>query len=147
MDVLQPYFPGPNTNGSQFFLCTVKTPWLDGKHCVFGQVVDGFSVVKAMEACGSRSGETSQDVMIADCGIVASASAPSAQWHHKGNNQNQSRTVKRWSKTSHISLATLNDSKVLRHIALRRRSTFGGRPYAMYCQAFRMHSSHTFLKV
>jgi len=61
---------GPNTNGSQFFICTAATPFLDGKHCVFGQVVDGFSVVKAMEACGSRSGETAFDVMIADCGVL-----------------------------------------------------------------------------
>mmetsp|Transcript_27565 Transcript_27565/g.49160 ORF Transcript_27565/g.49160 Transcript_27565/m.49160 type:complete len:289 (-) Transcript_27565:134-1000(-) len=59
---------GPNTNGSQFFLCTAQTSWLDGKHCVFGQVVEGYNVVKACEACGSRSGETEFDVMIADCG-------------------------------------------------------------------------------
>ena len=61
---------GPNTNGSQFFICTVATPFLDGKHCVFGQVVDGFSVVKAIEAVGSRSGETAFDVMIADSGVL-----------------------------------------------------------------------------
>ncbi|EIE25709.1 hypothetical protein COCSUDRAFT_12651 [Coccomyxa subellipsoidea C-169] len=65
---------GPNTNGSQFFLCTVPTPWLDGKHVVFGQVVEGYEVVKAAEACGSRSGQTSFDVVIGDCGIVAAAS-------------------------------------------------------------------------
>mmetsp|Transcript_39579 Transcript_39579/g.54961 ORF Transcript_39579/g.54961 Transcript_39579/m.54961 type:complete len:282 (-) Transcript_39579:410-1255(-) len=68
---------GPNTNGSQFFLCTVATPWLDGKHVVFGQVVEGMSVVKAIEALGSRSGDTSADVMIGDCGeIKASIEAP-----------------------------------------------------------------------
>merc|ERR1711862_362823 len=59
---------GPNTNGSQFFLCTVKTDWLDGKHCVFGSVVDGMDVVKKVEAVGSQSGKTSQPVVIADCG-------------------------------------------------------------------------------
>ena len=61
---------GPNTNGSQFFLCTVPTGFLDGKHVVFGQVVDGYNVVKAVEACGSRGGDTSYDVMIADCGVL-----------------------------------------------------------------------------
>ncbi len=62
---------GPNTNGSQFFLCTVKTAWLDGKHVVFGQVTEGMDVVKAIEAVGSSSGKTSQPVTIADCGEVA----------------------------------------------------------------------------
>jgi peptidylprolyl isomerase len=59
---------GPNTNGSQFFICTVQTPWLNGRHVVFGQVVEGFDVVKKMEAVGSQSGRTSQAVVIADCG-------------------------------------------------------------------------------
>ena len=59
---------GPGTNGSQFFITTVITSWLDGKHVVFGKVQDGQKVLSAMEAAGSRSGTTSADVVIADCG-------------------------------------------------------------------------------
>lgn len=59
---------GPNTNGSQFFICTVPCPWLDGKHVVFGKVVEGMNVVKAVEGVGSQSGKTMQKVVIADCG-------------------------------------------------------------------------------
>jgi Peptidyl-prolyl cis-trans isomerase (rotamase) - cyclophilin family len=59
---------GPNTNGSQFFICTVQTPWLNGRHVVFGQVVEGYETVLKMEAVGSQSGATSQRVVIADCG-------------------------------------------------------------------------------
>ena len=59
---------GANTNGSQFFLCTVKTDWLDGKHVVFGSVTKGMDVVKAIEDVGSQSGKTSQTVKIKDCG-------------------------------------------------------------------------------
>jgi cyclophilin family peptidyl-prolyl cis-trans isomerase len=59
---------GENTNGSQFFICTDKTPWLDGKHVVFGSVTGGMDVVDKMEAVGSQSGKTSKDVIIADSG-------------------------------------------------------------------------------
>merc|ERR1711918_324929 len=59
---------GPGTNGSQFFLCTAETAWLDGKHVVFGKVTDGMDVVKKIESYGSQSGQTKAKIVIADCG-------------------------------------------------------------------------------
>merc|ERR1711907_145639 len=59
---------GPNTNGSQFFITVVPCPWLDGKHTVFGKVVDGYDVVKEMEANGSSSGTTMEKIVISDSG-------------------------------------------------------------------------------
>merc|ERR1712108_73844 len=59
---------GPNTNGSQFFLCTAKTSWLDGKHVVFGQVVEGMDPVKKVESYGSQSGKTSKKIIVSDSG-------------------------------------------------------------------------------
>ncbi|XP_077288563.1 peptidyl-prolyl cis-trans isomerase E-like [Arctopsyche grandis] len=61
---------GPNTNGSQFFLSTSRTDWLDGKHVVFGHVISGMHVVKKIESFGSKSGTTSEKVIITNCGEV-----------------------------------------------------------------------------
>lgn len=59
---------GPNTNGSQFFITTVKTPWLDGRHVVFGKVIEGEEIVKNIEAQGSQSGKPKATVTIVDSG-------------------------------------------------------------------------------
>jgi len=59
---------GPNTNGSQFFITTVVTKWLDGKHTVFGAVKEGMNIVAAIEKLGSDSGKPKAKVTIANCG-------------------------------------------------------------------------------
>lgn len=62
---------GANTNGSQFFITTVKTSWLDTKHVVFGSIVDGMDVVKKIESYGTQSGKTSKKIIVANCGQLS----------------------------------------------------------------------------
>jgi peptidylprolyl isomerase len=59
---------GPNTNGSQFFITLNTTEWLDGRHVVFGKVLEGMNVVKDIEKAGSNTGRPSQTVVITDSG-------------------------------------------------------------------------------
>jgi cyclophilin family peptidyl-prolyl cis-trans isomerase len=61
---------GADTNGSQFFITTVSTPWLDGKHVVFGSVLEGSDLVQLIESKGSSSGKTSVEITISDSGEI-----------------------------------------------------------------------------
>ena len=61
---------GPDTNGSQFFITVAPTPWLDGRHVVFGKVTSGMDVVDAMEEQGTRRGQPKTEVMMSDCRVL-----------------------------------------------------------------------------
>ena len=67
---------GKNTNGSQFFITTVVTNWLDGKHVVFGHVVEGLDIVRKIEDTETQSDKPVVDVVIADCGEMPSDYRP-----------------------------------------------------------------------
>ena len=62
---------GPDTNGSQFFITTVKTHHLDGVHVVFGEVLEGMYVVKKIEMEGTRNGKPKREIIIVDSGELA----------------------------------------------------------------------------
>jgi peptidylprolyl isomerase len=66
---------GPNSNGSQFFITLAPTPHLNGKHVVFGHLVEGHKVLREMEACGTREGRTRRPVRIDACGLLTNNAA------------------------------------------------------------------------
>lgn len=89
---------GPNTNGSQFFVCTGDTPHLNGKHVVFGKVVSGMQVVVAMDSCGTGNGKPSRKVTIRSCGEgsgPAGASGDKASDEGKGKKSKKSKKDKK----------------------------------------------------
>ena len=61
---------GPNTNGSQFFITLGQTPWLNGKHTVFGKVTSGMDVIKKIEVKGTDFGKPKAEIKITDSGIL-----------------------------------------------------------------------------
>ncbi|CBH13216.1 cyclophilin type peptidyl-prolyl cis-trans isomerase, putative [Trypanosoma brucei gambiense DAL972] len=88
---------GPNTNGSQFFICTANTPWLNGKHVVFGRVTEGIDVVKSIERLGSDSGKTRGRIIIANCGELQTQKEGAAKKEKvkakEGNNAGKLSTI------------------------------------------------------
>jgi len=77
---------GPHTNGSQFFITTKRTPHLDGRHVVFGTVLEGFEVVKLIEMNGSSSGTPKRKVTITKAGVLKNDDATTSDTEKSENN-------------------------------------------------------------
>jgi len=74
---------GPDTNGSQFFICFTECGWLDGRHVVFGKLTQGLEVLAKMETMGSKHGKPTQQMTIADCGVYGSGEISHSVPHSK----------------------------------------------------------------
>ncbi|OSX71349.1 hypothetical protein BU14_0550s0012 [Porphyra umbilicalis] len=97
---------GPNTNGSQFFVTTVPCAWLDGKHTVFGQVTDGYDIIKAIETAPRGPGDRPRaEVLVESC---ASSRGPDRDHRlgggGRGGREGRSQAVGLWGRRAACTL-------------------------------------------
>eukprot|EP00210_Caulerpa_lentillifera_P005651 g5404.t1 len=78
---------GPDTNGSQFFICTVPCPWLDKKHVVFGEITEGLGVLRRIELCGTKTGKPKKRIVVEKCGELGSNFQKILQLEHQHQEQ------------------------------------------------------------